>query len=69
LGGASKRRPGRACPARGDATPASMSMSMARNDIERALRDVLRAGENDDPDFSYIGEPVVKPKTRGAGST
>jgi hypothetical protein len=35
-----------------------MSMSMARNDIERALRDVLSAGENDDPDFSYVGEPV-----------
>jgi hypothetical protein len=30
-----------------------VSMSMAKNDIERALRDVIRAGENDDPDFSY----------------
>ena len=30
-----------------------VSMSMAKNDIERALRDVLRAGEKDDPDFTY----------------
>jgi hypothetical protein len=30
-----------------------VSMSIAKNDIERALRDVMRAGENDDPDFSY----------------
>jgi rubrerythrin len=30
-----------------------VSMSMAKNDIERALRDVVRAGENDEPDFSY----------------
>jgi hypothetical protein len=28
-------------------------MSMARNDIERALRDVAAAAENDSPDFSY----------------
>jgi hypothetical protein len=55
-------------PARGDATPASVSMSMARNDIGRALGDVLRASENDDPDFSYVGEPV-EAEDRGAGST
>jgi hypothetical protein len=30
-----------------------VSMAMASNDIERALRDVQRAGENDDPDFTY----------------
>jgi hypothetical protein len=30
-----------------------VSMSMAKNDIERALRDALRARRNDDPDFSY----------------
>lgn len=30
-----------------------VSMSMARNDIERALRDVAEAGENDRPDFGY----------------
>jgi hypothetical protein len=30
-----------------------LSMAMAKNDIERALRDVLRAGANNDPDFSY----------------
>ena len=28
-------------------------MGVAKNDIERALRDVLRAGKNDSPDFSY----------------
>ena len=28
-------------------------MSMARNDIERALRDVAASAENDSPDFSY----------------
>jgi hypothetical protein len=28
-------------------------MSMARNDIDRALRDTLRSGEQDGPDFSY----------------
>ena len=28
-------------------------MSMARNDIERALRDVVKAGEADRPDFGY----------------
>src|SRR4051812_11768682 len=30
-----------------------VSMSMAKNDIERALRDTLRAGDNDDADFTY----------------
>jgi hypothetical protein len=30
-----------------------VSMSMAKNDIERAIRDVIRAGKNDDPDFTY----------------
>jgi hypothetical protein len=30
-----------------------VSISMAKNDIERALRDVVRAGDHDDPDFSY----------------
>ncbi len=30
-----------------------VSMSMARNDIERALRDVVEAGEADRPDFGY----------------
>ena len=30
-----------------------VSMAMASNDIERAPRDVLRAGEKDDPDFTY----------------
>ncbi len=30
-----------------------VSIAMASNDIERALRDVLRAGENDDPDFTH----------------
>ena len=30
-----------------------VSMAMASNDIERALRDVVRAGENDDADFTY----------------
>jgi hypothetical protein len=31
----------------------AVAMSIAKNDVERALRDVLRAGENDDPDFTY----------------
>jgi hypothetical protein len=30
-----------------------ISMAMAKNDIERALRDVLQAGKDDTPDFSY----------------
>jgi hypothetical protein len=30
-----------------------VSMSIANNDIERALDDVIRAGKNDDPDFFY----------------
>ena len=30
-----------------------VAMAIAKNDIERALRDILRAGENDDPDFTY----------------
>jgi phage I-like protein len=30
-----------------------VAMGMAKNDIERALRDVLEAGERDRPDFSY----------------
>ena len=30
-----------------------VSMSMAKNDIDRALRDVVRAFEDDTPDFSY----------------
>ena len=34
-------------------------MAMASNDIERALRDVQRAGENDDPDFTYRGRLSV----------
>src|SRR3954449_12852607 len=31
----------------------AVAMAMAKNDIERALRDALRADKNDDPDFSY----------------
>jgi hypothetical protein len=31
----------------------AISMSMAKNDIERALRDVLRVAKDDAPDFSY----------------
>lgn len=30
-----------------------VAMGMAKNDIERALRDVLAAGEDDRPDFAY----------------
>ena len=36
-----------------------VSMSMAKNDIERALHDVIRAGKNDDPDFSYRVRLVI----------
>lgn len=31
----------------------AIAMGMAKNDIERALRDVLKAGRDDSPDFSY----------------
>jgi hypothetical protein len=30
-----------------------VAMSMAKNDVEGAWRDVLEAGQKDEPDFSY----------------
>jgi hypothetical protein len=45
-----------------------VSMSIANNDIQRALDDVIRADKNDDPDYTYRLRLTIRPPSRGVAA-